>query len=93
MLRDVAAAFGDVPDVDLTVECITHRFTPASKDVLLGWYPRTRLEMDESARSRKFGRFGSTMFAYPTETMAELRDWFEAEVERTLPAARILYWT
>ena len=93
MLRDVAAAFGDVPDVDLTVECITHRFTPASKDVLLGWYPRTRLEMDESARSPKFGRFGSTKFVYPTETMAELRDWFEAEVERTLPAARILYWT
>jgi spore photoproduct lyase len=39
VLRDVAAALGDVADVDLTVECITHRFTPASKDVL-GWYPR-----------------------------------------------------
>ena len=36
-------------DVDLTVECITHRFTAGSKDVLLGWYPRTKLEMDEAA--------------------------------------------
>jgi spore photoproduct lyase len=93
LLDEVAAAVSDVPDLDLTVECITHRFTETSKDVLLGWYPRTRLEMDESARSRKFGRFGSTKFVYPTETMAELRDWFEAEVERTLPAAQILYWT
>ena len=24
---------------------ITHRFTPKSKDVLLSWYPRTKLEM------------------------------------------------
>ena len=93
LLRDVAAALDGVPDVDLTVECITHRFTPGSKDVLLGWYPRTRLEMDESARSRKFGKFGSAKYVYPKETMAELRGWFEAEVSRTLPSARILYWT
>jgi spore photoproduct lyase len=55
LLRDVAAAVADLPGVDLTVECITHRFTPGSKDVLLNWYPRTKLEMDESARVRKFG--------------------------------------
>jgi DNA repair photolyase len=40
LLQDVAIALSDVPDVDLTVECITHRFTAGSKDVLLGWYPR-----------------------------------------------------
>ncbi|MEJ7741601.1 MAG: spore photoproduct lyase family protein [Nocardioidaceae bacterium] len=40
-------------DLDLTVEIITHRFTPGSKEVLLGWYPRTKLEMDEDQRSQK----------------------------------------
>ncbi len=40
LLDAVAAAVADVPDLDLTAEIITHRFTPASKEVLLGWYPR-----------------------------------------------------
>ncbi len=93
MLRDVATALADVPAVDLTVECITHRFTAASKDVLLGWYPHTKLEMDEAARSRKFGKFGAAKYVYPKDTMTDLRSWFEAELAETLPAARTLYWT
>jgi spore photoproduct lyase len=83
----------DVSDLDLTVECITHRFTSASKEVLLGWYRRTRLEMDESERTRKFGNFGAAKYVYPKETMAELRSWFQAAVAETLPGAPILYWT
>lgn len=93
LLRDVAAAVADVPDLDLTVECITHRFTAGSKDVLRGWYPRSKLEMDEAARSRKFGKYGSAKYVYPKDTMAQLRGWFERELDRTLPAARLLYWT
>ena len=65
LLRDVADAVADVPDVDLTVECITHRFTEKSKDVLLGWYPNTKLDMSESARTRKFGKYGSAKYVYP----------------------------
>ncbi|WP_245794885.1 SPL family radical SAM protein [Geodermatophilus nigrescens] len=78
---------------DLTVECITHRFTPGSKETLLDWYPRTKLDMDESRRTTKRGRFGSVKHVYPRETMAELRGWFEREVAERLPGARLLYWT
>jgi DNA repair photolyase len=83
--QDAAIALSDVPDVDLTVECITHRFTAGSKDVLLGWYPRTKLEMDESARTRKFGKYGSAEYVCPKETMAELRTWFENEQAQRFP--------
>ena len=93
LLRAVADAVADVPAPDLTVECITHRFTAGSKDVLTQWYPRTKLEMDEASRTRKFGKFGSAKFVYPKDTMAELRTWFEAELADTLPFARTLYWT
>jgi spore photoproduct lyase len=93
LLRDVAAAVADVADLDLTVECITHRFSAGSKDVLTGWYPRTKLDMDESTRTRKFGKFGSAKYVFPKDTMAELRSWFEVQVAETLPAARVLYWT
>ncbi|MGR7024469.1 spore photoproduct lyase family protein [Geodermatophilus sp. URMC 62] len=78
---------------DLTVECITHRFTPGSKETLLDWYPRTKLEMDESRRTTKRGKFGSVKHVYPRDTMTELRGWFEREVAERLPGARLLYWT
>ena len=47
-LLDAAAA--ELSGADLTVEWITHRFTPNSKDVLTGWYPRTKLEMEPERR-------------------------------------------
>jgi spore photoproduct lyase len=93
LLDEVAGALHDVPHLDLTAELITHRFTPGSKEVLLGWYPRTRLEMDEEARSRKHGKFGAIKYVYPPATMAGLRTWFHEEIAARLPACRILYWT
>ncbi|GAA5143400.1 spore photoproduct lyase [Nocardioides marinquilinus] len=93
LLGLVEDAVAGVPDLDLTAELITHRFTAGSKDVLLGWYPRTTLEMDEARRSVKRGRFGSSKHVYPREVMAELRAWFEAELARRMPGCRVLYWT
>ncbi|RTL70253.1 MAG: radical SAM protein [Pseudonocardiaceae bacterium] len=93
LLDAAAAELAGVPGLDLTVECITHRFTPTSKDVLEGWYPRTELEMDPDRRTRKHGKFGAVKYVYPKHEMAELREWFAAELERRIPAARPLYWT
>jgi len=93
MLDAVHDALDGVPGADLTVELITHRFTPRSRDVLLGWYPRTRLEMDEDLRRAKRGRFGAVKHVYPAPVMAELRGWFTTALHDRLPAARVLYWT
>jgi len=93
LLDSVVAAVADVPDLDLTTEIITHRFTPASKDVLLGWYPQTKLEMDEDARTQKRSKFGGVKYVYPRATMAEMRTWFTDELSRRLPDSPLLYWT
>jgi len=93
LMDDVAAATADIPDLDLTTEIITHRFTPGSKDVLLEWYPRTKLEMDEEQRSEKRSKFGGVKYVYPREVMREMRDWFTDAVEQRLPGAQLLYWT
>lgn len=93
MLDLVAAELDGVPDLDLTAELITHRFTPGSKEVLMGWYPRTQLEMDESSRTSKRGKFGGVKHVYPKELMRELRGWFEGALAARLPACRVLYWT
>ena len=93
LLDDVAAVLGGVPEVDLTVEAITHRFTPGSREVLLGWYPRTRLEMDEEQRTAKRNKFGGVKHVYPREVMAEMRSWFTAAIDERMLGAPLLYWT
>jgi spore photoproduct lyase len=93
LLSDASAELVGVPYLDLTVELITHRFTPGSKSVLNGWYPGSDLEMDETKRARKLTKFSSVKYVYGPEIMREMRAFFERGVADHLPAARILYWT
>ena len=93
LLTDASAALDGIAGVDLTVELISHRFTPGSKDVLRGWYPGSALEMDEAQRTRKLTKFGSTKWVYPRDVMAGMRGFFERALADTLPGARLLYWT
>ncbi len=81
------------PGADVTAELITHRFTPGSKDVLLGWYPATGLEMDEAVRTVKRNKFGGRKFVYPAPLMREMRTTIEAQINRHLPGTQLLYWT
>lgn len=93
-LFDMAAReLEGAPDLDLTAELITHRFTPKSKGVLQDWYPGSSLDHDEAKRSRKLTKFGSTKFVYPASLMRELREELTAMLRARLPVARVLYWT
>ena len=80
-------------DCDLTFELISHRFTPGSKEVLQTWYPQSKLDMDEEKRSVKRNKFGGTKYVYHTDTMKQLRRFFEAEIQKRFQRARVLYWT
>jgi len=80
-------------DCDLTFELISHRFTPGSKEVLQQWYPQTQLDMDEATRSVKRNKFGGTKYVYSSDTMKMLRRFFEGEIAKRFPLARVLYWT
>ncbi len=93
MFDDMTAALAAAPDVDLTFELITHRFTPGSKDVLQDWYPQTKLDMDESKRTVKTNKFGGKKYVYPKPTMTAMRAWFEDQIAGRFPQARVLYWT
>jgi spore photoproduct lyase len=93
LLADIAVALDGIPNLDLTAELITHRFTPKSKDVLQDWYPGSKLDMDEAARTRKLTKFGSTKWVFPKEQMKDMRSTIEGSLARRLPAARELYWT
>ena len=93
LFRMAAQALVDAPGLDLTVEMITHRFTPKSKIVLRSWYPGSDLDLDEEKRTRKLTKFGSVKHVYPAATMTELRAGLTALLAQHLPAARLLYWT
>ena len=80
-------------DCDLTFELISHRFTPGSKEILTSWYPQSKLDMDESTRSVKRNKFGGLKYVYDSGTMKSLRHFFEQELTKRFPQAKILYWT
>ena len=93
LLTAVAKATNGIAGLDLTAELITHRFTPGSKEVLLGWYPKTTLDLDEETRSEKRTKFGGFKYVYPKDPMTQMRSFFESTIASLLPTARILYWT
>jgi spore photoproduct lyase len=91
LLDDAAAALPC--GCDLTIELITHRFTPGSREVLRGWYPNSALEMEPAGRAEKRGKFGAVKYVYGREAMRGARTWFERAVAERLAGARVLYWT
>ncbi|HEX8358098.1 MAG TPA: radical SAM protein [Segetibacter sp.] len=91
-LFDQLEQYLDFP-TDLTFELITHRFTPGSKEVLLGWYPNTALEMDETKRVEKRNKFGGTKYVYAPPAMNEMKQFFYGEIKHRFPEANVLYWT
>ncbi|RST31174.1 radical SAM protein [Sphingomonas ginkgonis] len=93
LIADTASALSAIDPLDLTVELITHRYTPGSKAVLESWYPGSQLDMSAAGRTEKRTKFGSVKMVYDKPTMAALRSFFETEIARALPTARILYWT
>jgi spore photoproduct lyase len=93
LLAGAASALDGPAPGDLTVELITHRFTPTSREVLTGWYPGSDLDMGTEGRAEKRTKFGSIKHVYDAPTMKTVRRFFESEVAARLPQARILYFT
>ncbi len=95
LLDRLQAALDFGPDhvPDLTVEFISHRFTPGSKEVLEEWYPNTSLDMDPAGRAEKRNKFGGTKYVYKPQEMQAMKAFFFAEWQKRFPSAPILYWT
>lgn len=91
LLRDINNSLNF--NCDLTFELITHRFTPGSKDILMGWYPNTSLDMDENKRAIKRNKFGGHKYVFTKDVMADMKRFFESGIKERFPEAKILYWT
>ncbi len=77
----------------VTIELIQHRFTKPAKRVILQNYPMTKLELDESKRKWKWGRYGIAKYVYREEEQAEIKETLTSYVQTYLPEATIEYFT
>lgn len=89
-LKDALPAFAKK---DLTFEMIQHRFTKPAKRVIQENYPMTKLELDESKRKWKWGRYGIGKYVYTDEKQEAIKDTLGGYIHQYFPEAKIEYFT
>lgn len=77
----------------VTFELIQHRFTKPAKRVILKNYPMTKLELDESKRKTKWGRYGIVKYVYTDEEQTAIKNTFQRYIKRYFPKAAVEYFT
>ncbi|MGV3467245.1 MAG: spore photoproduct lyase [Heyndrickxia sp.] len=78
---------------DLTFELIQHRFTKPAKRVIQENYPMTKLELDESKRKYKWGKYGIGKYVYTNEEQEDIKDTLGGYIHKYFPEAKIEYFT
>lgn len=92
LFRTLADTLKPIPD-NLSFELITHRFTKSAKNVILERFPSTKLDLNETTRRRKFGRYGLVKYIYNEEDYHALKENIISLVKRYFPKAEIEYFT
>lgn len=93
LLRRLKESLTEEAQNGVYFELITHRFTKAAKKVILERYPKTKLEMDEEYRKRKWGRYGKFKYIYPDDHYKELQEHLYKEIMHYFPNGKIEYFT
>ncbi|QIZ07841.1 spore photoproduct lyase [Priestia megaterium] len=93
MLEKLEAQLPESAKKDLTIEMIQHRFTKPAKRVIQKNYPMTKLELDESKRKWKWGRYGIGKFVYNNDEQEDIKDTLGGYINTYFPDAKIEYFT
>jgi spore photoproduct lyase len=78
---------------NLTFELIQHRFTLPAKRIIQKRYPKTKLDLDESKRKYKWGRYGIGKYVYQDEDAKKLESTLREYIQIFFPKAEIQYFT
>lgn len=93
LFQRLYSMLGDFTHIPLSFELIQHRFTKPAKKVIESRYPKTKLEMDESKRKYKWGRYGIGKYVYPDDEANALKNHIQNEIKQYFPQAEIQYFT
>lgn len=77
----------------VTFELIQHRFTKPAKRVIEARYPKTKLDLDETKRKYKWGRYGIGKYVYQDVVQEQIQNLFRTQIPSLLPGAEIEYFT
>ncbi len=91
MLEQLAQALEPRLHEGLSFELISHRFTARAKELIQSRFPQCRLDLDETRRRVKWGRYGHRKFVYPAGELKELWRRLHQGIARRFPSARIVY--
>lgn len=75
----------------LTFEVISHRYTTKAKNIILKVFPTTGLPMNNDERTYKYGQFGYGKYVYDKETITEIKDFFNQEINNIFNNTMIKY--
>jgi spore photoproduct lyase len=75
----------------LTFEVISHRYTSRAKNVILEAFPDTTLPMNDEDRTFKYGQFGYGKYVYTKEQLAEMKEFFNNEIDNIFTNKIIKY--
>ncbi|TDL32731.1 spore photoproduct lyase [Jeotgalibacillus sp. S-D1] len=93
MMEKLASKLPAFAKKDLTFEMIQHRFTKPAKRVIEKNYPMTKLELDESARKWKWGRYGIGKYVYQDDEQEQIKDTLTGYIRGLFPEAKLEYFT
>ncbi|MDM5232712.1 spore photoproduct lyase [Lysinibacillus pakistanensis] len=78
---------------DITCEFIQHRFTKPAKRVIEKSYPMTKLELDETVRRYKWGKYGIGKYIYQKEEEEDIKEHLYGYMQKFFPQAKLEYFT
>lgn len=93
MFEKLKAALPNVYTRNLTFEMIQHRFTKPAKRVIQENYPMTKLELNESKRKMKWGRYGIYKYVYQDKQQEDIKDTIGGYIKKFFPEAKVEYFT
>lgn len=93
MFEKLEASLPEIAKKDLSFEFIQHRFTKPAKRVIQKNYPMTKLEMDETRRKWRWGRYGIGKYVYTDKEQEEMKAALGRYLERYFPMGKFEYFT
>lgn len=93
MIKHLSGLLPDAAKRGLTFELIQHRFTKPAKRVIQQNYPKTKLELEESKRKWKWGRYGIGKYVYTDSEQEAIQDTLGNLIHTHFPEATIEYFT
>ena len=91
LLIKIRDAIQSSPNVKISFEVISYRFTTAAKSQILKIYKNTKLPMDVENMAYKYGQFGYSKYVYPKESLAHMKEFFQSEITKLFPDGEIKY--